>query len=246
MELSIFDFDDTLFITDSMVRIKKKSGKTKLLNSSQFAKYKPKDGDEFDFSDFDRITGSFVEWTKERFDLSLENERSKTVIITARSKTDNIKKLLQSKGYNSNDILIIGTGSGDPHSKIDEVKSLINKFDPDLIIGSRINYDEYSRSHNFYNKLGNMLITTLFNMRYNTTFTDIYSCYICFKRNIIDPDKLTSNGFQQQAELLRKIIKKSRNHYEIKISYNGRNIEDGKKIRWHHIFSVIFEIFKFW
>ena len=29
---------------------------------------------------------------------------------------------------------------------------LIKKFSPDLIIGSRLNYDEYTRSHNIFNK----------------------------------------------------------------------------------------------
>ncbi len=123
---------------------------------------------------------------------------------------------------------------------------IIKDFEPDLIIGSRLNYDEYSRSHNFYNKLGNLLITNLFNLKNNTTFTDIYSCYICFKRELLNTNALKSNGFEQQAEILKHIVKNGKIFYEIKINYNGRSIEEGKKIKWYNIFSVIYQILKFW
>ena len=63
---------------------------------------------------------------------------------------------------------------------------LIEKFHPDLIIGSRFTYSEYTRSHNILNKFGNNLITLLFNLFYNTTFTDIYSCYACFRKNLLN------------------------------------------------------------
>ena len=61
------------------------------------------------------------------------------------------------------------------------------KFDADGIIGSRFMYRHYTRSHNILNKFGNSLITTIFNLLYNTTFTDIFSCYFAFKRNLLNP-----------------------------------------------------------
>ena len=51
---------------------------------------------------------------------------------------------------------------------------LIDKFAPDVILGSRFNYDKYSKSHNVMNKIGNLVLTSTFNLLYNTTFTDIY------------------------------------------------------------------------
>lgn len=123
---------------------------------------------------------------------------------------------------------------------------IIQKFEPDLIIGSRLNYDEYSRSHNFYNKLGNLFITNLFNLKNNTTFTDIYSCYICFKRELLNVNDLKTNGFEQQAEILKHIVRNGKIFYEIKINYNGRTIAEGKKIKWYNIFAVIYQILKFW
>ncbi len=119
---------------------------------------------------------------------------------------------------------------------------LIEKFNPDLIIGSRLNYSEYTRSYNILNKFGNKLITFLFNIIYNTTFTDIYSCYACFKKDLLNINSLKTVGFEQHAEILCKVVKKGKKFYEVPINYNGRNHEEGKKIKFYHIFGVIFQI----
>jgi glycosyltransferase involved in cell wall biosynthesis len=121
---------------------------------------------------------------------------------------------------------------------------LYDKVDPDLIIGSRFRYREYTRSHNFFNLLGNKIITLFFNIIYNCTFTDIYSCYISFKKEFLDISKLKSNGFEQQAEILGILLKKTKKNYEIPINYSGREISEGKKIRFYHIFLVLYQIIK--
>jgi glycosyltransferase involved in cell wall biosynthesis len=122
--------------------------------------------------------------------------------------------------------------------------NLIKKFEPDLIIGSRLNYSDYTRSHNFFNKLANKLITNLFNIINNTTFTDVYSCYACFKKDLIDSDKIISEGFSQHAEILSKVIRKGNKFYEVPINYNGRTYAEGKKIKFYHIIPVIYQILK--
>ena len=60
-------------------------------------------------------------------------------------------------------------------------------FNADGIIGSRFIYSDYTRSYNILNKFGNKILTLSFNLLYNTTFTDIYSCYFAFKRDLLDP-----------------------------------------------------------
>jgi glycosyltransferase involved in cell wall biosynthesis len=119
-----------------------------------------------------------------------------------------------------------------------------DKVDADLIIGSRMRYREYNRSHKFMNLIGNKTITLIFNIIHNCTFTDIYSCYVSFKRELLDPLKLKTNGFEQQAEILGLLMKKAKKNYEIPINYSGRNISEGKKIRFYHIFPVIYQIIK--
>jgi glycosyltransferase involved in cell wall biosynthesis len=125
---------------------------------------------------------------------------------------------------------------------INKFIKLINRFEPDLIIGSRLNYSEYTRSHNILNKFGNKFITFIFNLFYNTTFTDIYSCYACFKKDLLNEKNLKTKGFEQHAEIICKVIKKGNKFYEVPISYNGRTHEEGKKIKFYHIFAVLFRI----
>lgn len=121
---------------------------------------------------------------------------------------------------------------------------VIEKFEPDCIIGSRFKFTNYIRSHYFFNKIGNFLITNLFNLLYNTTFTDIYSCYLVFKKKYIDPNELKTLGFEQQAEILGKIVHKGSKFYEVPINYNGRSFEEGKKIKFVDFFKVIYQIIK--
>ncbi len=114
----------------------------------------------------------------------------------------------------------------------------IINYNSDVVMGSRLMSPPFTRVHYFWNKIGNRLITLLFNLINNTTFTDIYSCYFLFKKNLIDPDELQENGWSQQAELLSYCVKRGRVLYEVPISYHGRTYEEGKKIRAHHIFGV--------
>ena len=117
-------------------------------------------------------------------------------------------------------------------------------FDADGIIGSRFVYSNYTRSHNILNKIGNTFLTFIFNLLYNTTFTDIYSCYFAFKKNLLNAHELRTEGFEQHAEILCKVIKKGNKFYEVPISYNGRNTSEGKKIKPHHFFLVLYEIIR--
>ena len=129
----------------------------------------------------------------------------------------------------------------DPIEFIKFIK-LIDSFSPDLIIGSRLNFADYSRSHNIFNKYGNQFITFMFNILYNTTFTDIYSCYACFKKKLLDNEIIKTDGFEQHAEILCKVVKNGKIFYEVPINYNGRSHEEGKKIKFYHIFAVIYQI----
>ena len=159
---------------------------------------------------------------------------------TNRGKGYSIKKGLES----SNGKYIIFQDADLEYDPNDFLKffKLIEKFNPDLIIGSRLNYSEYTRSYNILNKFGNKLITFLFNIIYNTTFTDIYSCYACFKKDLLNINSLKTVGFEQHAEILCKVVKKGKKFYEVPINYNGRDYEEGKKIKFYHIFGVIFQI----
>ena len=76
------------------------------------------------------------------------------------------------------------------------------EFDADIVMGSRFMTSSLTR-HGGYakNKIGNNFITFLFNLLNNTKFTDIYSGYLIFRRSNITPNKLKTDGWEQQAEI---------------------------------------------
>ena len=121
---------------------------------------------------------------------------------------------------------------------------MVTKFDADLIIGSRFIAPEFTRVYYFWHKIGNKVITLLFNIINNTTFTDVYSCYLLFKKDLLDINDLKSNGWEQQAEILSLLVSLNITMFEVPISYSGRTYEEGKKIRAHHIIAVIWMIIK--
>ena len=69
-------------------------------------------------------------------------------------------------------------------------EKIFSDFNADGVIGSRFVYSNYTRSHNILNKIGNTLLTLVFNLLYNTTFTDIYSCYFAFKKDLLNVSEL--------------------------------------------------------
>lgn len=118
------------------------------------------------------------------------------------------------------------------------------RFDADVVMGSRLVAPEYTRVFYFWHKVGNRLITLLFNVLNNTTFTDVYTCYLLYRRSCLDPAGLETEGWEQHAEILSRLVAAPRVMYEVQISYHGRTYEEGKKIRAHHVIPVIWTMIK--
>lgn len=127
---------------------------------------------------------------------------------------------------------------GDYHKLFKPI--LVN--DAQAVMGSRFLAPEVTRVFYFTHKLGNALITFLFNILYNTTFTDTYCGYLVYKRTLIDPEILQTHGWQQHAEMLGHIALTATRIYEVPISYHGRTFEEGKKIRARHTLGIFFTI----
>ena len=202
-----------------------------------------------------------------RIHATVDSQNNFEIIVINDGSTDNTLKVLEENNTLYNQLITYGNNFGkgnavkkgleaskgeyiffqDADLEYDPIElnrfiRVINLFHPDLIIGSRFNYSEYTRSHNILNKFGNNLISLVFNLTYNTTFTDIYSCYACYKKELLDEKDLKTKGFEQHAEILCKVVRKGKKFYEVPISYNGRTHDEGKKIKFYHIFSVLYRI----
>jgi glycosyltransferase involved in cell wall biosynthesis len=110
--------------------------------------------------------------------------------------------------------------------------------DADVVLGSRLVASPVTRVHYFWHKVGNSFLTLLFNVMHNTTFTDIYTCYVLFRKELIAPDELATSGWEQHAEILSRLARSAKSIYEVPISYFGRTYEEGKKIRAVHAIGV--------
>lgn len=120
----------------------------------------------------------------------------------------------------------------------------VQKFNADIVMGSRFMARRYTRVQFFWHKVGNELVTLVFNMLFNTTFTDIYTCYLLYRRDLIRPEELISRGWEQHAEILCRATRRAKILYEVPINYQGRSYEEGKKIRVYDAFGVLSMIFR--
>jgi len=117
------------------------------------------------------------------------------------------------------------------------------RFDADVVMGSRLIASPITRVSYFWHKVGNKLITLIFNILNNTTFTDIYSCYLLYRRSLVAAESLTTTGWEQHAEILTRAVGKGKSYFEVPINYYGRSYDEGKKIRAHHIIPVVWTMF---
>lgn len=119
------------------------------------------------------------------------------------------------------------------------------KRNADVVMGSRMVAPQVTRVHYFWHKFGNKVITLLFNLTYNTTFTDIYTCYLMYRRSLLSPDELQTLGWEQHAEILCRLVRRAPSIYEVPVSYCGRTYGEGKKIRARHAIGVVRTILSF-
>ena len=126
--------------------------------------------------------------------------------------------------------------------EIPRLWEIVKSNDIDVLLTTRMSGSPLTRVHYFWHKLGNKSITLMFNLINNTTFTDIYSGYVIFKRKLINPKSLKFYGWGQQAEILTYLKNRSKKIYEAPITYKGRTYEEGKKINIYAMAPVIFAI----
>lgn len=82
----------------------------------------------------------------------------------------------------------------------------------------------------FWHMVGNKFLTLMTNILYNTILSDMETCYKVFRADVIRGIPLRSKGFEFEPEITSKVLKRGYRIYEIPISYNGREFDEGKKL----------------
>ena len=97
----------------------------------------------------------------------------------------------------------------------------------------------------FWHLIGNIFLNLVTNFLYNTTLTDMETCYKMFRSEVIKNLPLKARGFEIEPEITAKILKRRYRVWEVPISYNGRGYEEGKKITWRDGFIALYTLFKY-
>jgi glycosyltransferase involved in cell wall biosynthesis len=97
----------------------------------------------------------------------------------------------------------------------------------------------------FWHTLGNKMLTLATNVMFDTTLTDMETCYKVFTVDIAQALKLKSNRWGFDPEITAKILKRGNRIYEVPIAYNGREFWEGKKISWKDGFTVMGSLIRY-
>ncbi len=101
------------------------------------------------------------------------------------------------------------------------------------------------RAMYFWHSAGNKLLTLTCNILFDTTLTDLETCYKVFTTDVIRSFRLRSDRWGFDPEVTAKVLKRGHRIYEIPISYAGREFHEGKKITWRDGFRVFLALLRF-
>jgi glycosyltransferase involved in cell wall biosynthesis len=88
------------------------------------------------------------------------------------------------------------------------------------------------KAMNFWNMVANRGLTFVTNILYNAILSDMETCYKVFRADVVQNMKIRARGFEFEPEFTAKVLKQGIRIYEVPISYNGREWNEGKKIKW--------------
>ena len=119
----------------------------------------------------------------------------------------------------------------------------IEKGYAEVVYGSRflVRRKVMSKLHYF----ANYFLTALTNILYNSELTDMETCYKVLRKGLITELNLESNGFEIEAEITSKLLKKGYKIFEVPINYSRRNHYQGKKINWQDGIKAILTLLKY-
>jgi hypothetical protein len=91
----------------------------------------------------------------------------------------------------------------------------------------------------FWHRVGNEVLNFIVNILYDTTLSDMETCYKLVPLDVLRDLKLKSNSFELEPEITCKILRRGIKIFEVPITYVGRDFSEGKKITWRDGFSAL-------
>lgn len=113
----------------------------------------------------------------------------------------------------------------------------------DAVFGSRLYYGK-SATYNIVYLWGNQFLTFLVNLFFGAGMTDSYTCYKAFRTPLLKKMKLTSRGFEIEAEISCKTAFLGLRFEEVPIPYIPRSRQAGKKINFRDAVKGVLKILR--
>ncbi len=97
----------------------------------------------------------------------------------------------------------------------------------------------------FWHQVANKLLTFMTNILYDSILTDMETGYKVFRREVIDGMKIRSKRFNFEPEFTAKILKRKYRIFEVPITFNPRDYEEGKKIGLKDAFEAVWALLRY-
>ena len=135
----------------------------------------------------------------------------------------------------------------DPNDYNNLIKPILEKK-TNVVYGSRVLNKFAIPNRSFISNFrifGNYLLTKFSNFINNQKLTDAHTCYKVLTKEVFNKIILKENGFNFCPEITTKLAILNEKILEIPINYNGRSIEEGKKIRFWHALEAVYTLIKY-
>ena len=124
-----------------------------------------------------------------------------------------------------------------------DLLDLIVRGKADAVFGSR--FIGRHRCFLFTHYLANRFLNLVTNVLYNTTLTDMETCFKAIRADLLKSLPLKSERFGIEPEITAKLFKRGARVYEVPITYEGRDYSEGKKITWRDGFPALWTLVKY-
>lgn len=114
----------------------------------------------------------------------------------------------------------------------------------DVVYGSRF-LGAPRRPTMFWHMLANKMLTLMTNILYDTILTDMETGYKLFRREVVEGMQLRAQRFDFEPEFTAKILKRRVRIFEVPITFNPRDYEEGKKIGLRDAFEAVWALLKY-